>query len=100
MIPRTRKLLPAYAENSMRWPLSSLCRRLALPHHLDAELRFGAGGGNEGSRLPRELQAELDLDAFRGVREVAKLARHGDRCGLYHLERRFETIADRLYHIA
>src|SRR5437016_6073455 len=97
MAPRMSRLL---AETSMRRPMPPLCLRLPFPNHFDAELRFGAGGGDEGSRLTGEFQAKLDLHVLGSVDKAAKLARHRDRRRLDRLQRRLEAIADRLDHVA
>src|SRR5262249_39849001 len=100
MAPRMRKFLARDAETSIRQPMPLLCCRFAFPRHLDAELSFGTGRGDEGPRLSGEFQAELDLDPLRSIAEVAKLAGHGDRRRLDRLDRCFKSIVDRLAHLA
>src|SRR4051812_42240314 len=99
MAPRMSRFPRWAAEILIRQPIALLCHRLATPNDLDPELRLRAGGSDEGARLPGELQAEFDLDAFRSVRKVAKRARHGNRRRFDCLERRFESIAGRLDHV-
>src|SRR5690349_8468656 len=84
----------------MRRPMSPLCCRFPFPNHLNPELRLSTGGGDEGSRLPGELQTELHLDVFRGIREVAKLVGHRDRRWFDRIECRFEAMANRLDYLA
>jgi hypothetical protein len=77
----------------------SLRRRrcgFSFPNHFDAELRLGAGRGDDGSCLPREFQAELDLNIFGSTCEVAKLTSYRYRCRFYGLNCSFKAIANRL----